>query len=161
MVQRKSPYKDSKTRTHSHTRKKQRPRRGHRTVQRSPETTAIQSSPSLHTLKVPVRFLQRPGLHSVPVARPDFDTDSSELNRDALLKRSEHRIRRREGEERDSTVLMSIVTIIWHKVCFGSKCSRANSVCIQMLASDAALKTTRSFHQAFLYVLYFHLSETH
>lgn len=162
MVHRKSPYKYSKTRTHSHTRKKQRPQRGHRTVQRSPETTAIQSSPFLHTLKVPVRFLQPgPGLHSVPVARPDFNTESSKLNRDALLKRSEHRIRRREGEERDSTVLMSIVTIIWHKVCFGSKCSRTNSVCIQMLASDVALKTTGSFHQAFLYVLYFHLWETH
>lgn len=158
MVQRKSPYKDSKTRTHSHTRKKQRPQRGHRTVQRSPEATAIQSPPFLHTLKVPVRFLQRPGLHSVPVARPDFNTDSSKLNRDALLKRSEHRIRRREGEGRDSAVLMSI---IWHKVCFGSKCSRTNSVCIQTLAPDVALKTTWSFHQAFLYVLYFHLSETH
>lgn len=71
-------------------------------------------------------FCSSRGLHSVPVAQPDINTDSSKLNRDASMKRSKRRIRRREGEVTDSTVLMSIVMIVWHKVCFGSKCSRTN-----------------------------------
>lgn len=132
MVQQKSPYKNSKTRTHSHTRKKQRPQRGHRTVQRPPETTATQSSPFLDTLKVQVRFLQRPGLHSVPAARPDFNTDSSKLNRDALLKRSEHRIRRRGGRgersrgadvHRDHHLAQSL---FWLKVFSDQQCMYSN-----------------------------------
>lgn len=42
----------------------------------------------------------------------------------------------------DSTVLMSVVMIVWHKVCFGSKCSQTNGENVgKTLASDVALKT--------------------
>lgn len=122
MVPREGPREDSETGTHSHTDKKQRPQRGRTTAQSSPTPTAGQSPAFPHTLKVPARFLRRPGLRPVPVARPGIQHKQQRTEqRRVVEKRSKQRIRRREGE-----VLTSIAMIVWHKVHFGSKCSRTH-----------------------------------